>query len=185
MVHLQLIPLSTNVPLELYRTTILGAITSTVDPSTKVVYRENPDGDFVKSNNFAFAIVVVGEYPYAESIGDSVSLTMVDPGTNVISNVCKAVKCVVVIISGRPVVIEPYMSLIDALVAAWLPGTEGQGLTDVLFGDYGFSGKLSRTWFKNVDQLPMNVGDSHYDPLFPFGFGLTTKTVVARYESIN
>ncbi|KAL6327526.1 hypothetical protein AAG906_021613 [Vitis piasezkii] len=129
-------------------TTILGAITSTVDPSTKVVYRENPDGDFVKSNNFAFAIVVVGEYPYAESIGDSVSLTMVDPGTNVISNVCKAVKCVVVIISGRPVVIEPYMSLIDALVAAWLPGTEGQGLTDVLFGDYGFSGKLSRTWFK-------------------------------------
>lgn len=164
-------------------TTILGAITSTVDPSTKVVYRENPDGDFVKSNNFAFAIVVVGEYPYAESIGDSVSLTMVDPGTNVISNVCKAVKCVVVIISGRPVVIEPYMSLIDALVAAWLPGTEGQGLTDVLFGDYGFSGKLSRTWFKNVDQLPMNVGDSHYDPLFPFGFGLTTKTVVARSTS--
>ena len=113
------------------------------------------------------------------------NLTMVDPGTDVISNVCKAVKCVVVIISGRPIVIEPYMTLIDALVAAWLPGTEGQGLTDVLFGDYGFSGKLSRTWFKSVDQLPMNVGDSHYDPLFPFGFGLTTETVMARYGSIN
>ncbi|KAK2451135.1 beta-glucosidase BoGH3B [Trifolium repens] len=53
--------------------------------------------------------------------------------------------------------------------------TEGYGVTDVLFGDYGFSGKLPRTWFKTVDQLPMNVGDSHYDPLFSFGFGLTTE----------
>ncbi|KAJ0802577.1 putative glucan 1,3-beta-glucosidase [Helianthus annuus] len=80
-----------------------------------------------------------------------------------------SVKCVLVIISGRPVVIEPYMSVIDALVAAWLPGTECQGVADVLFGDHGFTGKLSGTWFKNVDQLPMNIGDPHYDPLFPFG----------------
>ncbi|KAG6436456.1 hypothetical protein SASPL_101355 [Salvia splendens] len=57
----------------------------------------------------------------------------------------------------------------------WLPGSEGQGVADVLFGDYGFSGKLARNWFKSVDQLPMNVGDAHYDPLFPFGFGLTTQ----------
>jgi beta-glucosidase len=63
----------------------------------------------------------------------------------------------------------------DALVAAWLPGSEGQGVADVLFGDYGFTGTLSQTWFKTVDQLPMNIGDRHYDPLFPFGFGLTTK----------
>uniref|UniRef100_A0A0E0N323 beta-glucosidase n=1 Tax=Oryza rufipogon TaxID=4529 RepID=A0A0E0N323_ORYRU len=60
-----------------------------------------------------------------------------------------------------------------AETTAWLPGTEGQGVADVLFGDYGFTGKLPRTWFKSVDQLPMNVGDLHYDPLFPFGFGLT------------
>ena len=70
--------------------------------------------------------------------------------------------------------IQPYLSKIDALVAAWLPGTEGQGVADLLFGDYGFIGKLARTWFKTVDQLPMNVGDKHYDSLFPFGFGLTT-----------
>ncbi|KAK0601968.1 hypothetical protein LWI29_029163 [Acer saccharum] len=63
----------------------------------------------------------------------------------------------------------------DALVAAWLPGNEGQGVIDVMFRDYGFIGKLSRTWFRTVDQLPMNVGDPHYDPLFLFGFGLTTK----------
>ncbi|KDP34274.1 hypothetical protein JCGZ_12843 [Jatropha curcas] len=167
-------------------TTILGAIRSTVDPSTKVVFQENPDSNFVKSNKFAYAIVVVGEPPYAETAGDSTDLTMMDPGPSVINNVCEAVKCIVVIISGRPIVIEPYVSSIDALVAAWLPGSEGQGVSDVLFGDYGFTGKLSRTWFKNVEQLPMNVGDSHYDPLFPFGFGLKTgsvPSVVARSSS--
>ncbi|CAI0433097.1 unnamed protein product, partial [Linum tenue] len=68
----------------------------------------------------------------------------------------------------------------DGLVAAWLPGTEGRGVTDVLFGDYGFTGKLPRTWFRRVDQLPMNVGDKHYDPLFPFGFGLTTEPVKGK-----
>lgn len=158
-------------------TTILSAIKSAVGPSTEVVFRENPDSEFVKSNNFEYAIVVVGEPPYAESAGDSTTLTMVDPGPSVINNVCGTIKCVVVIISGRPIVIEPYVSSIDALVAAWLPGTEGQGVTDVLFGDYGFSGKLARTWFKSVDQLPMNAGDPHYDPLFSFGFGLTTESV--------
>ncbi|XP_048435368.1 beta-glucosidase BoGH3B isoform X3 [Pyrus x bretschneideri] len=155
-------------------TTILSAIKNTVDPKTKVVYKENPDADFVKSNDFSYAIVVVGEHPYAETFGDSLNLTIPDPGPSTITNVCGSVKCVVIVISGRPVVIQPYVPLMDALVAAWLPGTEGQGVADVLFGDYGFTGKLSRTWFKTVDQLPMNVGDAHYDPLFPFGYGLTT-----------
>ncbi|CAK7341471.1 unnamed protein product [Dovyalis caffra] len=155
-------------------TTILTAIKNTVDPSTEVVYKKNPDADFVKSNNFSYAIVLVGEPPYAETFGDSLNLTISEPGPSTIQNVCGYVKCATVIISGRPVVIEPYVNLMDALVAAWLPGSEGQGVADVLFGDYGFTGKLSRTWFKTVDQLPMNVGDRHYDPLFPFGFGLTT-----------
>ncbi|XP_061943952.1 uncharacterized protein LOC133668202 [Populus nigra] len=156
-------------------TTILTAIKNTVDPSTEVVYKENPDADFVKSNNFSYAIIVVGEPPYAETFGDSLNLTISEPGPSTIQNVCGTVKCVTVIISGRPVVIQPYVSLMDALVAAWLPGSEGQGVADALFGDYGFTGTLSRTWFKTVDQLPMNIGDQHYDPLFPFGFGLTTK----------
>nr|XP_043616971.1 beta-glucosidase BoGH3B-like [Erigeron canadensis] len=161
-------------------TTILKGIKAAVDPSTEISYMENPNGDLVKSNNFSYAIVVVGEHPYTEMFGDSSNLTLPDPGPSVITNVCGNVKCVVVIISGRPVVIEPYMSVIDALVAAWLPGSEGQGVADVLFGDYGFTGKLSRTWFRTVDQLPMNIGDPHYDPLFPFGFGLTTKSAIER-----
>ncbi|KAG1333917.1 Beta-D-glucan exohydrolase [Cocos nucifera] len=161
-------------------TTILNAIQSTVDAKTEVIYSENPDSEFISSNNFAYAIVVVGEHPYAETNGDNLNLTIPDPGPKVIQNVCSSIKCVVILISGRPLVIEPYINKIDALVAAWLPGTEGQGVADVLFGDYGFSGKLPQTWFKSVDQLPMNVGDPHYDPLFPFGFGLTTKPANAN-----
>ncbi|KAB1200855.1 Beta-glucosidase BoGH3B [Morella rubra] len=164
-------------------TTILKAIKNTVDPKTDVVYEENPDSDYVKSSKFSYAIVVVGEPPYAETFGDSLNLTLPESGLSTVTNVCGAVKCVVVIISGRPVVIQPYVSLVDALVAAWLPGTEGQGVADVLFGDYGFTGKLPRTWFKTVDQLPMNVGDAHYDPLFPFGFGLTTKPIAMSQEN--
>ncbi|XP_057956519.1 uncharacterized protein LOC131149786 [Malania oleifera] len=160
-------------------TTILSAISTAVDESTEIMYSENPDADFVKSNNFSYAIVVVGEPPYAETAGDNLNLTIVEPGPSVITNVCGGVKCVVVLITGRPVVMQPYVSSIDALVAAWLPGTEGQGVADVLFGDYGFTGKLPRTWFKSVDQLPMNVGDSHYDPLFPFDFGLTTEAITS------
>jgi beta-glucosidase len=129
----------------------------------------------VKSGEYDHAIVVVGEPPYAETAGDNTNLTIPTPGPSIIENVCKNVKCVVVLISGRPLVIQPYIGMIDAFVAAWLPGTEGQGVADVLYGDYGFTGKLARTWFKSVDQLPMNVGDKHYDPLFPFSFGLTTE----------
>ncbi|CAL5425597.1 unnamed protein product [Camellia sinensis] len=159
-------------------TTILNAISTAVDPSTEIIYSENPEADFVKSAKLSYAIVVVGEFPYAETAGDNLNLTIPEPGLSTISNVCESVKCVVILISGRPLVIEPYLSSMDALVAAWLPGSEGQGVADALFGDYGFTGKLARTWFRTVDQLPMNVGDSHYDPLFPFGFGLTTQPVL-------
>ncbi|KEH25593.1 putative glucan 1,3-beta-glucosidase [Medicago truncatula] len=155
-------------------TTILSAIKNTVDKETKVVYEENPSLDYVKSNDFSYAVVVVGETPYAETNGDSLNLTISGNGTETINNVCGRVKCVVVLVTGRPVAIQPYLNKIDGLVAAWLPGSEGTGVADVLFGDYGFTGKLARTWFKTVDQLPMNVGDSHYDPLFPFGFGLSS-----------
>ncbi|KAL9228639.1 hypothetical protein vseg_004194 [Gypsophila vaccaria] len=156
-------------------TTILRAIKATVDKDTKVVYQENPEKSTLKKEEYSYAIVVIGEQPYAETNGDNLNLTIPTPGPEIIKNVCGQIKCVVVLISGRPVVIEPYLKEIDALVAAWLPGTEGQGVADVLFGDFAATGKLARTWFKRVDQLPMNVGDKHYDPLFPFGFGITTK----------
>ncbi|RHN50781.1 putative glucan 1,3-beta-glucosidase [Medicago truncatula] len=163
-------------------TPILSAIKNAVDKETKVFYEENPSLDYVKSNDFSYAIVIVGETPYAETNGDSLNLTISGQGYETINNVCGVVKCVVVLITGRPIVIQPYLEKIEGLVAGWLPGSEGSGVADVLFGDYGFTGKLPRTWFKTVDQLPMNVGDSHYDPLFPFGFGLTTEAHKATSE---
>ncbi|KAM3278113.1 hypothetical protein ACQJBY_045777 [Aegilops geniculata] len=156
-------------------TTILDAVKAAVDPSTVVVFAENPDAEFVKGGGFSYAIVAVGEHPYTETKGDNLNLTIPEPGLSTVQAVCGAVRCATVLISGRPVVVQPLLAASDALVAAWLPGSEGQGVTDALFGDYGITGKLPRTWFKSVDQLPMNVGDAHYDPLFPLGYGLTTK----------
>lgn len=161
-------------------TTILTAVRNFVDHETEVVYNKNPKVEYLRANKFSYAVVVVGEPPYVETSGDSTTLTLDGSAYATITNVCEAIRCVVVLVTGRPVVIEPYLDKIDALVAAWLPGTEGQGVADVLFGEYGFTGKLARTWFRTVDQLPMNVGDAHYDPLFPFGFGLTTSPRVVR-----
>ncbi|KAH9323773.1 hypothetical protein KI387_018412 [Taxus chinensis] len=163
-------------------TTILTAIKSAVSPSTEVVFEQNPDANYVKGKGFSYAIVVVGEPPYAEMDGDNLNLTIPLDGGNTINNVCASLKCLVILVSGRPLVIEPYIASMDAFVAAWLPGSEGQGVTDVIFGDYAFQGKLPRTWFRSVDQLPMNIGDKQYDPLFPFGFGFTTE---ARNPSLR
>lgn len=155
-------------------TTILEAIKKAVSPATEVVYEENPDSDFLEGKEFSYAIVVVGETPYVETMGDNSVLTIPLNGPEVINAVCnKNMKCLVIMISGRPLVVEPYLKKMDAFVAAWLPGSEGQGVADVIFGDYDFHGRLPITWFKNVDQLPMNFGDENYDPLFPFGFGLS------------
>jgi beta-glucosidase len=66
------------------------------------------------------------------------------------------------------------LDMADALVAAWLPGTEGQGIADVLLGDVPFTGKLSHSWPRSMDQEPINVGDSPYHPQFRYGWGLTS-----------
>jgi beta-glucosidase len=79
---------------------------------------------------------------------------------------------VTVLISGRPLVANRELDASAAFVAAWLPGSEGQGIADVLFGDENFSGKLSFSWPRNSENRK-NVGDADYDPLFPYGFGLT------------
>ena len=82
----------------------------------------------------------------------------------------------VVVVSGRPMIIPPSMlPNIDALVAAWLPGSEGEGVADDLFGNHPYTGKLPVTWPRSVSQEPINIGDRQYDPLFPFGFGLRTR----------
>jgi beta-glucosidase len=119
-------------------------------------------------------IVVVGETPYAEMQGDREDLSLSPQDLAAIRAVKQAgVPVVVVLISGRPMIIGEALDEADAVIAAWLPGTEGAGVSDVLFGDFEPAGKLPVTWPRSNAQLPINVGDPEYDPLFPYGFGLT------------
>ena len=76
------------------------------------------------------------------------------------------------LVSGRPLLVGREIEQSNAFVAAWLPGSEGRGIAEVLFGDYGFTGKLGFSWPRSAGQVPINVGDAEYDPLFPYGFGL-------------
>jgi beta-glucosidase len=79
-------------------------------------------------------------------------------------------------LSGRPLILTPVIDQVDAVVAAWLPGSEGAGVVDVLLGDKNFHGKLPHTWPRSIEQVPINVGDATYDPLFAYDFGLTYPT---------
>lgn len=152
-------------------TTILEGIQSAVELlGGKVEYVEEPSGE-VEGD---YGVVVVGEKPYAEWYGDDQTLQLNSTARNAISAVCGKMPCVVVLISGRVLAVTPFLEDVDALVAAWLPGSEGgKGIADVLFGDYDFTGQTPFSWFKFVDDLPVTKArPSHYDPLFEFGFGL-------------
>jgi beta-glucosidase len=119
-------------------------------------------------------VVVVGETPYAEGSGDSKDLVLSGADRSAIADARKSGKPVVtVLLTGRPLIIEDWLSLTDALLVAWLPGTEGGGVADVLFGEHKPTGKLPHSWPRSMKQIPINVGDAGYDPLFPYGFGLT------------
>ncbi len=150
-------------------TTILEAINSTVSPQTMITYSKdgsNAAGDL--------GIVVIGETPYAEWMGDRQSLELSEEDIAVVEKMKQAgMPLLVVLISGRPLIIDKVIDKADAFVAAWLPGTEGRGVTDVLFGDYQFVGKLSFSWPRSMDQIPINTGDRNYNPLFKYGYGLT------------
>ena len=153
-------------------TTILDAFKSAVADSNSIHYSKygenllNPD----------VVVVVVGEKPYSEGVGDRESLHLSDEDIKLLKKVKNSnLPYVVVLISGRPMIINEALTESDAFVAAWLPGTEGKGISDVIFGDYNFTGRLSMTWPKSMKQIPINYGDSNYDPLFQFGFGLSYK----------
>jgi beta-glucosidase len=119
-------------------------------------------------------VVVVGETPYAESAGDNKSPGLSGADLGAIESARKSGKPVVtVLVTGRPMPVADWLSLTDALLIAWLPGTEGDGVADVLFGDYKPSGKLPHSWPRSVPQIPINQGDANYDPQFPYGFGLS------------
>ncbi|BCB77492.1 hypothetical protein GCM10022251_69630 [Phytohabitans flavus] len=152
-------------------TTILQGIRKTVGSGATVTY--NRDGTGIDSS-YRAAIAVVGETPYAEGQGDRTGAMGLDSADlRVLSRLrASGVPVIVVLVSGRPLDIAAQVGGWAALVAAWLPGTEGQGVADVLFGDYNPSAKLPMTWMRNVAQQPINAGDGK-PALFPYGFGLS------------
>ena len=167
-------------------TTILEGIHE-VAPDANVTFSEDASAPI---GNADVGIVVVGETPYSEGFGDiggpecgfcspaqfeEKSLSLQAGDQAVVDTVCGAVsKCVVLVVSGRPQVVTDQIDQMDALVASWLPGSEGAGVADVLFGEQPFTGRLSVTWPASEQQVPINIGDRDYDPLFPYGWGLRT-----------
>lgn len=138
------------------------------------------------------AVVVFGETPYAEMVGD-ISTLEFQPGDKQALAQLKALKewgvpVVSVFTSGRPLWVNPEMNQSDAFVAAFLPGSEGAGVADVLVAkrdgtpNKDFRGKLSFSWPKTAGQFANNVGQAGYDPLFAYGYGLryTDRTAVPR-----
>jgi beta-glucosidase len=172
-------------------------------PGTTILdgIREHARGNVIHSETASAAvppgadgIVVVGETPYSEGFGDvggprwgfdpadggvlrppkDMQLSAADKAA--VDKVCaQARSCTVVVISGRPLIVDPaQLGAIDALVAGWLPGSEGAGVADTLFGRRRFSGTLPVSWPRTLAQEPINVGDASYDPLYPYGYGLRT-----------
>jgi beta-glucosidase len=165
-------------------TTILSGIKAK-DPN--VTFSPTASAPMAGSN---VGVVVVGEHPYAEGQGDvgftggstngniaSLNLSQADHAA--VEHVCRAMPCVVLIVSGRPMTIADQLPQIDGLVASWLPGSEGEGVADTLFGSVPFTGQLPQTWPRSLSQEPINVGDPNYDPQFPFGWGLHTSSARA------
>ncbi len=151
-------------------TTIYEAIQVAVSSVTNVTFSKNGSG----AKGADVGIVVIGETPYAEMEGDRESLVLDKKDLAAIDRIKKAgVPVVVIIVSGRPLIITDELDKWSGLIAAWLPGSEGKGVTDVIFGDYNPTGRLSVSWPRSMEQIPINFGDVDYDPLFEYGFGLS------------
>ncbi len=150
-------------------TTLLEALRQHKGLAMSLDYR--PDGVFDAGVRADTGIVVLGEVPYAEGEGDRADLSLPAEDIALVERVrphCE--RLIVVLYSGRPLLIDAVLPLCNAFIAAWLPGSEGEGVADVLFGAAPFTGRLPYTWPRSMAQaLPMQAAD---DPLFPRGYGL-------------
>ncbi|GAA5180025.1 hypothetical protein GCM10023322_11360 [Rugosimonospora acidiphila] len=165
-------------------TTILAGMKQ-VAPHATITYSKDASAP---TSGYNVGVVVVGETPYAEGVGDvgnghTLQLSVADRAA--VDKVCGAMKCVVMTVSGRPLDLTGIVPEAAGVVASWLPGTEGEGVADALFGNRPFTGRLPETWFKAESQLPINVGDANYDPLYAYGWGLRTDNGRDRLDSVR
>ena len=160
-------------------TTILDGIKNTAEGL--VVYDEKATEKHTDAN---IAIIVVGETPYAEMFGDigdgdgTHKLTLSEEHQKYITTYTDmGIKTVVILISGRPLVVTEQINFSDAFIAGWLPGSEGDGIAEVLFGDYDFKGKLPHSWPKSEEDFENKYGPNFWDqsivPLYEIGYGLS------------
>ena len=135
----------------------------------------SPDGTSAQKPDVA--VVVFGEVPYAEYMGDQPDVALHHDGGETLELIKKlkarGIPVVAVMLSGRALYVNPQINAADAFVEAWLPGSEGQGVADVLLGKSDFTGRLSFSWPARPDQTPLNVGDANYRPQFDLGYGLS------------
>ncbi len=149
-------------------TTILDGIKKSVSAETNVIYSE--DGQDLYDVDGELAVVVIGEDPYTEFFGDKDNLDLLNDDINTINNLKnKGYKVMVLLISGRPMNIAEHIDDWDGFAAIWLPGSEGDGVSDILFGDFQSTGKLSYPWPIKAEH-GANADDK--DLLFNFGYGL-------------
>jgi beta-glucosidase len=151
-------------------TTLLAAIRQAAGKGTHITFSKDGTG----AAGATVGVVVIGERPYAEGNGDRTDLALAQEDVDAVANMKAAgIPVVVILFSGRPMILGGVLDQADALVAAWLPGTEGEGIADVLFGDFRPTGKLSFAWPRSMAQVARHPGDKDYDPLFAFGYGLS------------
>jgi beta-glucosidase len=151
-------------------TTVLAAIRRAVAKGTQVTFSKDGTG----AAGATVGVVVIGERPYAEGNGDRTDLALAQDDVDAVANMKAAgIPVVVILFSGRPMILGGVLDQADAVVAAWLPGTEGEGIADVLFGDFKPTGKLSFAWPRSMAQVAKHPGDKDYAPLFALGYGLS------------
>jgi beta-glucosidase len=151
-------------------TTVLEAIRETVAEGTEVTHAADGSG----AAGADVVVAVIGERPYAEMLGDREDLRLDDADVAAVRRAAEAgAPVVTVVISGRPMILGEVLDASAAVVAAWLPGSEGRGVADVLFGDHAPDGKLPFAWPFSMEQVGVHPDDEGYDPLFPYGFGMS------------
>jgi beta-glucosidase len=160
---------------------ILAAIRNAVAPGAEVTFSADGSG----AAGADAVVVAIGELPYAEMNGDRKDLQIAPEDLALVKKAREAgIPVITILVSGRPLILGQALDWSDALLAVWLPGTEGQGVADVLFGDYAPTGKLPCTWPRSMEQISGKIEERTKDaPLFPYGFGLTYSPVEASKQS--